>query len=182
MAYVTETPVASSYFSVRIFVEGIPAAMNTFRAHIEAARPNVMRFFDRGLPFKIETHCTWRLRDPDEGYTGTMHLTSVAKDVLADRRNSINSWDELVAWLEYEEDRKRKIAENSGKEFESVSQPIILVHPGQQMGAAAEAIDLDNLEPPEPEPEDEPGRSEVVRSDFVKLPEPLVNKMACISF
>ena len=53
---------------------------------------------------------------------------------------------------------------------------MIHIHPGQQMLAAAQEIDLANLEPPEPEAEDA-----AWVSDFAKLPESLVAKRACIN-
>ena len=182
-AYVRVEPVPGEFFSVKITVEGLPPELNTFRNHLDAARPHVMRYFNIGMHFKVKSHCTWRLRDPDEGQSGTINLTTIAVDVLNGMYNSINTWEELVAWLEHEEGRKKEIAENSQKEFESVVKLILLIHPSPHMRAGGLEIDLDDLEPPEPEPQSEEDEPELahIRSDFVKLPQSLVNKMACIN-
>ena len=103
MANVTETRVANKYFSVRITVEGMQAG-STLRQRLDAARGNVMRFFDQGLPFKIKVQCTWTVANRDgESVDWPMHLKSRAMDVL-DGAQSIGSWDELVGWLIRQED------------------------------------------------------------------------------
>ena len=174
MAYVTETHVAG-FFSVKIKVEGMPAALGSFQAHLNAARPNIMRFFGYGLPFKVKTQCLWELRDPDEGQQGVIGLTTRAMNVLTGVANSLNSWEDLEAWLLAEEARKREIVENSDKVFERVRELIILIHPGVQMQAAGITVALDDLEPPEPE------RDEDTPSDFVKLPKSLEAKQVCMN-
>ena len=71
-AYATEEALNRNerQFSVKIAVEGLPPELNTFLNHLNAARPNVMRFFNYGLPFKVKCHCLYYLRDPDPGETG----------------------------------------------------------------------------------------------------------------
>ena len=145
------------------------------RQHLEAARPNVTRFFDKGLPFKIKVQCTWDVADREGNPVGyPMHLTSRAMDVL-NGEQSLTSWGELVTWLIRQQDLRQEVAENYDRIFSGVKQVIIHIHPGQQMLAAAEEIDLANLEPPEPEGED------WGVSDFVKLPDSLIAKRACIN-
>ena len=131
MANVTETRVANKYFSVRITVEGMPAG-STLRQHLDAARGNVMRFFDQGLPFRIKVQCTWTVADRDgEPVDFPMHLTSRAMDVL-NGAQSIGSWQELVDWLIRQQDTKQEVAESYDRVFSGVTRVVIHIPPGSR--------------------------------------------------